>query len=105
MSDPVKIGGFETFSYADVSTEHVPMADLLLVEAKKDDLPGLIAAYAEGWFVYIPVDDFAEHQIALEDAGFSRHYVLVITALYLNAIQYARFDADGATHPKLRIFE
>ena len=107
MPKEKRIGGFEVFDYADISTGYASSKDCALVERVGEALPGVLAQYQTGWFIYVPLEPeiFEEHQEALAKAGFSRRYITIVTALFLHRIPYARFDADGGHHDVLPLHE
>lgn len=87
---------FTTYPYADISTAHVSQDDAKLIAEKGRDLYGIIATYPEGWFCWVPVDDWSPELVRLwESQGLSQSYIKLQRKLMESGITYARFDADG----------
>jgi hypothetical protein len=97
---------FTTCNYADISTAHVTKADAELIAASGRDLYGIIASYPEGWFCYVPADDWSPQLVETwERQGFSHAYIKLQRKLMEAGISYARFDADGYHVTSLPTFD
>ncbi len=93
--------------YLDISSQHIPPADLDVLNGLGDSEPLIMYDYREGWWIHISSDAGIFHDCLrnVERTGLSGFFTAILSYAREQKCEFIRLDADGDLIDDLPLFE